>query len=241
MKNLDTTTGAQTGTTLYGKVAVQLTGMMVLGALGSYVGAGITSGVLLIVLAIAWLIGTFAVSALCVAAKAAVEAKSAAAAGATTAAIAATAVWTFGSGLVMGPALNMYVNALGAMTVMMAFLGTAGVMAVCGAFGMLTKRTFTSLQGYLSLALWGLIIFGLVAIFVHFSPVVNLIWGGLGMLVFAGYFIVDFQLVKEMAGDNNDWPTATLLSMTLYLNFINFLMMALKFLKAISDMTSNKD
>jgi FtsH-binding integral membrane protein len=238
--NSDNSSQAVSGTTLFSKVSVLLTGMMAIGAAGSFVGASITSGILLIVVAIAWLIGTFVVNGMCLAAKVAHDKGLPSASGLATSALVAAAIWTFGSGLVIGPALTMYVHALGAATVGMAFLGTAGVMAVCGLVGMFSGRNFMRLSGILGILLWGLIIVGLVGIFVTFSPMANLIMGGIGCLVFSGYFLVYFQFVKERAGDSNDWPTATICSMMLYLTFVNLLMEILKVLKAINDMRDKR-
>ncbi len=210
-----------TGTSLFGKTMMVLTGMMGVGAVGAFFGAGMTSGGLLLLLAIAWFILTFGVAFSLVAAKADNSR--------LPLAVILTTAWTFLSGIVTGPALAMYAKDLGGNVVFGAFLGTAGVMAVCGAFGMLSGFNFSRLSSYLSLALWGLIIVSLFGCFFAFSHTFNLAYSLIGMVVFAGYFIVDFWRVKELSHEN-DWPTATLLSMSLYLDFLNFFLYLLRFL-----------
>lgn len=216
---------AVAGTPLFTKTMVVLTGMMGLGAFGAYVGAGITSGGLLLVLAIGWLILTFGVMFSLFAAKS----------DSTKLPLAAilTTAWTFLAGLVTGPALAMYVKELGPNMVFGAFVGTAGVMAVCGAFGMLSGLNFSKLESVLGLALWGLIIVGLFGLFFAFSSSFNIVYCSIGLLVFAGYFIVDFWRVKEMSHEN-DWPTAALLAMMLFLDFLNFLLYLLRLLSELN-------
>lgn len=216
------------GTTLFSKVNVLLTAAMALGGLGAFMGAGITSSGLLLVLSIIWLLSTIGVGILCAAAKVGKQDP--------TLAMVAAGAWTFLSGIVSGPALAMYTHVLGAHTVMGAFLGTSCVMAVCGAFGMLSGYNFSRLSGILSIALWGLIIFGLISIFVRVSVGLDIAYCVIGMLVFAGYFMVDFWRIKDEAGQgNNDWPTAILIAMMLYLDFLNFLMFVLRLLKDLKD------
>lgn len=202
---------------LFSKVSLLLSISFVLSALGTYAGAGITSLAAIIVLAILFIAGAFVVP---LAAKAS-----------TAAGMGALAVWTFISGLFLGPCIQHYVVVLGWETVFLAYLGTAGVMAACGAVGALSGINFSSLGRWLTFALLGLIVVGIVAIFIPFSQGVNIVWSLGGMAVFALFFIYDFFRAKDAP---NTWESATLVTMTLYLNFINFLLYLLKFLEAVS-------
>lgn len=212
------------GTSLFGKTMMVLTGMMATGAAGAYVGASLGAG-LALVLGIVWLVFTF-IAALGIAA-----AKDNP--GRLPMAVGLAAVWTFLSGLATGPAIAEYAVQLGQNTVFGAFLGTSAVMAICGAIGMLSKRNFSSLSGYLSMALWGLIIVSLVGCFVTFSSTFNIVYSLIGLVVFTGYFLVDFWRVRALGEmGENDWPTAILLSMALYLDFLNFFLFLLQLLLA---------
>jgi len=135
--------------------------------------------------------------------------------------------WTFVSGLLLGPAIAMYVERLGWQTVCLAYVGTGGVMAVCGAIGALSGINFSFLGGILFLALFGLVIFGVIGIFVRMSRQVNIVHSLIGMVVFAGYFIFDFW---RLSVSENSWEAAIRLTMSLYLDFINFLLYLLQFL-----------
>jgi FtsH-binding integral membrane protein len=201
---------------LFSKVAMLLSGTFVISAVGTYMGQGITSMGAVIALGILFLIGAFAVP---FAAKAS-----------TGAGIAALSVWTFISGLFLGPCIHQYVHQLGWQTVFLAYLGTGAVMAACGAIGALSGINFSRMGRFLMFALLGLIAAGLISIFIPMSQTVNIVYALIGMAVFALFFIFDFfRLSKE----ENTWEAAIDLTMQLYLDYINFLLYLLQFLAAI--------
>lgn len=206
---------------LFSKVSLLLSISFIVSAIGTYLGAGITSVGAIIGLAVLFLLGAFAVP---FAAKAS-----------TGAGITALTVWTFISGLFLGPTIHHYVAILGWQTVFLTYLGTGGVMAACGAIGALSGVNFSSLGRWLMFALLGLIVMGIVAIFVPFSHTVNIVWSLIGMAVFALFFIFDFFMAKQT---ENTWEGAIFVTMNLYLDFINFLLYALKFL---AEVLGNKD
>jgi hypothetical protein len=223
MQNSPSTTTE--GTSLFGKTMMVLTGMMATGAAGAYIGAGLGGGWLL-GLAIAWLIMTILTVLSLSAAKANPSF--------LPAGVGVAALWTFMSGLVTGPAIAQYAVELGQNTVFGAFLGTSAVMAICGGIGMLSGVNFSRLSGILGIALWGLIIVSLVGCFVAFSSTFNIVYCLVGLAVFTGYFLVDFWRVRSLgeAGEN-DWATAILLSMALYLDFLNFFLYLLRLLSEL--------
>lgn len=216
---------ALAATPLFSKTMMVMTGMMGLGAFGAYIGAGITSFPLLLILSIGWLLLTIGVVISLGVAKGD-ESK-------LPLAVIMTTVWTFLSGLTIGPALSMYVHQLGANVVFGAFLGTSCIMGVCGAFGMLSGLNFSKLGSILGVALWILLIVGLVALFFTYSTGFDLVYSVAGLIIFSGYFIVDFWRIKEMSHEN-DWPTAMLLAMMLYLDFLNVLLFILRIISALS-------
>lgn len=206
---------------LFSKVSLLLTATMGISAFGTYLGAGITSLGAIIALAIAFIAGAFIVP---------FAAKSSKEAG-----LVALAAWTFISGLFLGPTINHYVAILGWQTVFLSFLGTGGVMAACGAIGALSGRDFSNMGKWLMFALLGLIVFGIVNIFVAFSTGVTIVYCLIGMAVFAGFFIFDFFRISK-ADDN--WFNAITATMEIYLDFINFLLYLLRLIAAL---TGKKD
>ncbi len=198
---------------LFGKVALLLMCCMLVGGVGTYVGRGIRTLGAFIGLSILFIGGAIGVF-LAASAHPAIG-------------ISLLMAWTFVSGLLLGPAIAMYVERLGWQTVCLAYVGTGGVMAVCGAIGALSGINFSFLGGILFLALFGLVIFGVIGIFVRMSRQVNIVHSLIGMVVFAGYFIFDFW---RLSVSENSWEAAIRLTMSLYLDFINFLLYLLQFL-----------
>jgi FtsH-binding integral membrane protein len=203
-------------TGLFSKVSALLSISFVLSSAGTYLGRGITSPSEIIGLAVVFLVSAFCVGPI---------GKASVAAG-----IVALAGWTFISGLFIGPSIAYYVHILGWQTVFLAYLGTAGVMAGCGAIGALSGINFSNLGRILMVALLGLIAVGVVSIFIPFSQGVNIVWSLIGMAVFALFFMFDFF---RLANSENTWSAAIDLTMNLYLDFINFLLYLLRLLAAI--------
>ncbi len=128
----------------------------------------------------------------------------------------------------LGPTINHYVASLGWQTVFLCFLGTGGVAAACGAIGALSGRDFSNMGKYLMFALLALIVVGIVNIFVAFSSGVTIIYCPIGMAVFAGFFIYDFFRISKA---ENTWFNAITATMEIYLDFINFLLYLLRFIR----------
>lgn len=201
---------------LFAKVSLLLTGTFAISAVGTYLGAGITSFAAIITLGILFLVGAIALPF--------VAKKS------TGAGIAVLAAWTFISGLFLGPCIHHYVQSLGWQTVFLAYVGTGGVMAACGAIGALSGRDFSNMGRWLMFALLGLIVVGIVNIFVSFSSGVTIVYSLIGMAVFAGFFIYDFFRLSK---SEDTWFSAIMVTVELYLDFVNFLLYLLKLLNAI--------
>jgi FtsH-binding integral membrane protein len=88
-------------------------------------------------------------------------------------------------GLALGPVLSSYVEADPA-PVWQAAGATGGFVASLGAVGYATRRDLSSWYRVLFWALLGLILFGLVAIFVSI-PNEGIIWSVAGLVIFGGY------------------------------------------------------
>lgn len=204
--------------TLLSKVALLLSGSLLIGAAGTYLGRAIQSIGAFILLAVLFIGGAIGVMFLASAPPAV--------------GITSLFVWVFISGLFIGPSIEMYAKKLGWQTVFLAYAGTGGVMALTGAVGMFSGVDFSGLGPILMFGLFGLIIAGIVGIFWRMSRTVNIVYSLIGMVIFAGYFLFDFfRLTKS----ENTWESAIRLTMAIYLDFINFLLYLLQFLAAASD------
>jgi uncharacterized protein len=196
---------------LFSKVSLLLSISFVISSLGTYMGQGITSGAAIIALMILFFVGAFVVPGMAKKSK--------------QAGIGALSVWTFISGLFLGPAIHQYIHILGWQTVFLSYLGTGAVMAACGAIGALSGINWSRLGGFLFFSLLGLIAAGLVGIFIPMSATVNIVYCLIGMGVFALFFIFDFF---RLATSENTWENAINLTMQLYLDYINFLLFLLR-------------
>ena len=98
-------------------------------------------------------------------------------------------------GMAVAPVLNVYAKADPA-ALWQAAGATAGFVAACGAFGYATRRDLSSWARVLFWALLGLIVLGIVAIFVSI-PQANLIYSVLGLVIFGGFTIFDFNRLRR--------------------------------------------
>jgi FtsH-binding integral membrane protein len=105
----------------------------------------------------------------------------------------------FGLGLLLGlavaPALSAYAQADPA-AIWEAAGATGAFIAVLGSLGYATRRDLSSWTRMLFWALVTLITFGIVAIFASI-PNVNLIYAIVGLVVFAGFTVVDFNRMRR--------------------------------------------
>jgi FtsH-binding integral membrane protein len=98
-------------------------------------------------------------------------------------------------GLTFGPVLNAYAKA-DPSALYQAAGSTAVFVAGLGAYGYATRRDLSSWFRVLFWALIALLVFGLVAIFVAI-PHANVIYSVLGLVVFGGFTIFDFNRLRR--------------------------------------------
>ena len=123
-------------------------------------------------------------------------------------------------GLALGPVLSSYVEADPA-PVWQAAGATGAFVASLGAVGYATRRDLSSWYRVLFWALLGLILFGLVAIFVSI-PNENIIWAVAGLVIFGGYTILDFNRLRR-SGQGETVPIAASIFLDVLNVFLFFL------------------
>ena len=105
----------------------------------------------------------------------------------------------FGLGLALGlavaPVIADYASADPA-ALWQAAGATAGFVAACGAYGYATKRDLSAWGRILFWALLGLIVFGIVTIFISI-PNGNVIYALAGLVIFGGFTIIDFNRIRR--------------------------------------------
>ena len=93
---------------------------------------------------------------------------------------------------------------------------TALFIAAFGAAGYATRRDLTAIVRVSFWALVALIVFGIVLIFVHI-PGGALVYSVLGLVIFAGFVMFDFQRLRT----NTDVTVAPLLAASIFLDVLN--------------------
>jgi FtsH-binding integral membrane protein len=131
----------------------------------------------------------------------------------------------FGFGVLLGlgvaPTVSYYASA-DPQAVWEAGGATALFIAGFGAAGYATRRDLAPLARYLFWALIGLIVFGIVAIFVQI-PNGQLIYAIAGLVIFAGLTAFDFQRLRR----TQDIRTAPLLAASIFLDVLNVFLLLL--------------
>lgn len=113
------------------------------------------------------------------------------------------------------------------------FFITAGMFGGLALWGAFTKDDLSSVGSICSMALWGLIVAGLVNIFVRSSA---LDWGLslLGVVVFSGLTMYDAKQIRVLAAKEGTMDAATrrkvgiMGALTLYLDFVNLFLHLLR-------------
>jgi modulator of FtsH protease len=128
-------------------------------------------------------------------------------------------------GLAIGPTLQSYASLEGGSTLIAQAAGlTALFMAVMGSIGYLTSRDLTALGKVSFFALIGLLVFGIVAIFVNI-PGENLIWCIGGLVIFAGLTMFDFWRLRR-AGNGD----VAQIALSIFLDAFNVFLFILQLL-----------
>jgi len=169
-------------------------------ALGAYLGRDLSGGVGIVAFIVAFgvLIGIrFAVAR------------------STELALALLAVFGLLLGLAVGPVVAYYAG-MDPRAVWDAGGATALFVAAFGSAGYATRRDLSGLARALFWALLALIVFGIAAIFVNI-PGAALAYSVLGLVIFAGFTMFDFQRLRHV----KDITEAPLLAASIFLDVVN--------------------
>lgn len=101
---------------------------------------------------------------------------------------------------------------------------TALFVAGFGSLGYVTRRDLSRLAPGLTWALFGLILFGVIQIFVH-TPNGSVIYAVLGLVLFAGLTAYDFQRLRVA----KDLRSAPVLAASIFLDILNVFLFFLSF------------
>jgi modulator of FtsH protease len=117
-------------------------------------------------------------------------------------------------GVGLGPVLNYYASSDPGVVYQSAG-ATAGFVGILGSYGYATRRDLSGMARGLFVALIGLLIFGLVTLFVSI-PGGNVIYALLGLGVFGAYTVFDFNRLKRTGMEQS-----TLIAASIFLDVLN--------------------
>ena len=129
-----------------------------------------------------------------------------------------------GMGMMMGPAIEMYLRMPGGASIIAEALGTTAAMFVgLSAYAVTTRRDFSNIGGFLITGLVLAIVVSLLNIFLLHIPALQLAIAGVLVLVFNGLILFDTQ--RMIRGGIQE---PVLLVVGLYLDIINLFMALLE-------------
>jgi FtsH-binding integral membrane protein len=139
--------------------------------------------------------------------------------------------WTFAA--VMGLSLSTIFIVFTGQSIARVFFITAASFGALSLYGYTTKRDLSGMASFLIMGLFGIIIAGLVNIFLKSSGLQFAI-SVIGVLVFAGLTAYDTQRIKSEYLESDPAETAgkkaIMGALALYLDFINLMMLLLQLL-----------
>lgn len=132
------------------------------------------------------------------------------------------------NGLTLAPIFLVYTGE----SVGTAFVTSAAMFGGMSAYGMLTKRDLSGWRSFLMMGLYGLIISGLINIFVGGS-FASLVISVMGVLIFTGLAAYDTHKIRQAAEMADAYGEAAanaaiIGALTLYLDFINIFIYTLR-------------
>ena len=142
-----------------------------------------------------------------------------------------TLYWVFVA--LMGVGLSVALLAYTGVSVTRVFFITAISFGGLSLYGYVTKRDLSVFRTFLMMGLIGLLIAGVVQIFVQ-SAALHFVYSAVGVLLFAGMTAYDTQSIKntyfQVQGSSAAEASAIMGAVRLYLDFINLFMFLLQFL-----------
>lgn len=140
------------------------------------------------------------------------------------------AVFAFSSGLTIVPLLASVILEFGGpMLIIKALMATTLVFTASAVFGWVTKRNLSGLQGFLWVALIGMLVISVIGIFIPWSNNFELVFSGFGVVLFGGYTMYDIQQLKMYPSDRYIDG-----ALRLYLDMFNLFIYILRLLSGLS-------
>ncbi len=139
-------------------------------------------------------------------------------------------LFAFITGLTLVPILAYLTLSAGGVNLLVkALAATALMFGGCAIFGATTQHNLQGMRGFLIMALIGLIVVSLIGLFVPWNNTFEMIFSGIGVIIFSGYTMYDIQRLKHYPED-----MYIMAAMQLYLDIFNLFLYILRLLSALS-------
>lgn len=134
------------------------------------------------------------------------------------------------SGLTAAPLIGIVASSPQGMVLLFKALASTGLMFTASAIvGVTTKRDLSSMGGFLLMTLIGMIVVGVVGIFVPWGSTFEMIFSGIGVVLFSAFTAYDFQKIKHFP--ENRYMEAAI---HLYLDIFNLFLFILRMILALN-------
>jgi len=140
------------------------------------------------------------------------------------------ALFAFITGMTLAPIIAVLAESPAGAAILYKALGATGLMFTATAiFGWTTKFNLSGLRGFLLMSLIGMIIVGVIGIFIPWGRGFEIVYAGIGVILFSGYTMYDFQKIKNYPEDR--YIDAAL---NLYLDIFNMFLYILRLIMALN-------
>ena len=140
------------------------------------------------------------------------------------------ATFAFLTGLAIVPLLGIYILEFGGPSIIIkAFLATTCTFTAAAVFAAVSQRSFAGLRGFLTTTIIGMIVVSVIGIFIPWSNTFEMIFSGIGVILFTGYTMYDISMLKNYPQDR--YIDAAL---KLYLDIFNLFIYILRLIGGVS-------
>lgn len=140
-------------------------------------------------------------------------------------------LFAFITGVTIAPLIAVLAASPGGVAIISkALLATTFMFTATAIVGWTTKMNLSGMRGFLLIGLIGLIIVGIMGIFIPWSNQMEMIYSGIGVLLFSAFTMYDFQNIKKYPEDR--YIDAAL---ALYLDMFNLFLFILRLITASRD------
>ncbi|MFA6023657.1 MAG: Bax inhibitor-1/YccA family protein [Candidatus Gracilibacteria bacterium] len=138
-------------------------------------------------------------------------------------------LFTLSSGITVVPLLASFAAEFGGFDIIYRSLFTTTLtFAALAVVGLTSNRSFQGLTGFLFVALIGMILTGVLGIFLPWGNTMEMVYSGAGVLIFSLYALVDIQRLKTMPDEG-----AVQAAIALYLDIFNLFIFILRLTGAL--------